>query len=139
VDGKPVGARRANVAFLGACDRVALDAAYRRAWVVLIPSRWDTSPTVLLEAMLRAKAVMTSPYGGMPEYIGDLPGCVARPEDAAFADGVCALLASRHRRREVGEALQQRAVAEYGPRRAAEKYVAFVAGALGSQRRTQGD
>jgi glycosyltransferase involved in cell wall biosynthesis len=124
--------QRFRVRFLGQLSPSQLDDAYRRAWVVIIPSRWDTSPTVLLEAMVRAKPVVVSPYGGMAEYLGDDQRLIAEPEQAEFANAICSLLEDRSLRCMIGENLQSRAADNYSPEQAAKRYVDFVQNALES-------
>ena len=123
--------QRARVRFLGRLGPQELDQAYRRAWVVLVPSRWDTSPTALLEAMVRAKPVVASPFGGMAEYMGGDGEWIADPGQPAFAAAVSSLLSDASLRRALGERFRRRAEQEYSPLRAAERYVDFVRTALG--------
>lgn len=122
--------QRVRVRFLGQLGLRELDQAYRRAWVVISPARWDTSPTVLLEAMVRAKAVVASPFGGMAEYMGGAGEWIADPGEEKFADAVIALLSDSVSRREVGEKLKRRAEEEYSPAHAARQYVDFVQNVL---------
>ncbi|MCO5061574.1 MAG: glycosyltransferase family 4 protein [Kiritimatiellae bacterium] len=124
-----LGAERARVRFLGPLRPRELDEAYRRAWAVIVPSRWDTSPTALLEAMARAKPVVASPFGGMSEYLGD-KRWIADPGQPAFAETVLSLLEDEPGRRALGEYLRKRLAQEYSPRRAAERFVQFAESAL---------
>ena len=125
---RQLGEQRGRVRFLGRLGPQELDQAYRRAWVVLVPSRWDTSPTALLEAMVRAKPVVASPFGGMAEYMGGGGEWIADPGRPAFADAVARLLGDAELRQAVGRQLQNRAAQEYDPAGAAQKYVDFVRG-----------
>ncbi len=125
-----LGPLRERVRFLGHLAPAALDEAYRRAWVVLVPSRWDTSPSALLEAMVRGKAVVASPHGGMPEFLEGTEGRVADPAGAGFAEAVLGFLADATLRGRAGESVRRRADA-YRPEEAARAYVAFVDSALG--------
>ncbi len=123
---RDLGIHKQHVRFLGSLGRVELDEVYRRAWCVMIPSRWDTSPTVLLEAMVRSKPVVVSPFGGMAEYVGDGYEYVADPGCPEFADDILALLQDEGKRKAVGERLRRRAAVEYTPEHAAEAYAGFV-------------
>jgi glycosyltransferase involved in cell wall biosynthesis len=123
---KQLGDQQHRVTFLGSCAPPALDDAFKRAWVVILPSRWDTSPTVLLEAMVRSKAVVSSPFGGMPEYVAGTDAPIADPGTPAFAQAVVSLLKNQDAREKVGTQLCERAVLAYQPIGAAEQFVEFV-------------
>lgn len=127
---RQLGDQRGRVRFLGRLGPQELDQAYRRAWVVLVPSRWDTSPTALLEAMVRAKPVVASPFGGMAEYMGGSGEWIADPGQPAFADAVSLLLSDSRLRLTLGEQFRRRAEQEYSPLHAAGRYVDFVRKAL---------
>lgn len=122
---KRLGALRRHVRFLGALDAEALDAAYRRAWVVIVPSRWDTSPTVLLEAMVRATPVVASPFGGMAEYLGD-DQWIHDPATPSFANAVIRLLQDAHLRSAYGSQLKDRVEKYFTQEQAALAYIQFV-------------
>lgn len=52
--------------------------------VVLVPSREDPLPLVALEAGLRAKVVVATPTGGLPDLLGDGRGAVAPAHDVGW-------------------------------------------------------
>jgi glycosyltransferase involved in cell wall biosynthesis len=79
-------------------SRESLPAYYLLADVVFIPSYYDGTPNVLLEAMALGKVVAASCAGGMPDLItdgvngflfapGDQPGAVSALERAIGKDG----------------------------------------------------
>ncbi len=71
----------ANVRFLGQVED--LGPLLTAADAVVLPSRWEGMPLVLLEALARARPVVASAVGGVPEVVTD--GEHARlvpPEDA---------------------------------------------------------
>lgn len=111
--------------YLGVLHQESLDAAYRRAWVVLSPSKWDTFPNSVLEAMSRSKAVAASPCGGAQEMLAGTENPVARPDRMEFAEAVCRLLADCGLRRRAGAQGRSKAEREYAPDKAAEAYVRF--------------
>ena len=78
----------ARTAFLGWLDPGALDALYRAAAVVLIPSRFETFGQVALEAMARGAAVVATRAGGLPELIED--GVTGRLVAVGDVDGLVA-------------------------------------------------
>lgn len=111
--------------YLGVLSREALDEAYRRAWVVLSPSRWDTFPNSVLEAMARSKAVTASPFGGAQEMLSGTENPVARPDSSAFAEAACQLIADGELRRRAGVQGRSKAELEYAPGKTAKDYVQF--------------
>ncbi len=104
-----------RVRFLGQLDGGGLAEAYARAWVLVLPSRWDTFPTVLLEAMAVGLPLVSSPFGGMPEML-EGTGCpLADPESPEFAGEVVALLLDARRRRDLAQRLRDRVRTGYAP------------------------
>ncbi|MCU0780280.1 MAG: glycosyltransferase family 4 protein [Akkermansiaceae bacterium] len=72
----------ALVEFLGPVPRLQLGVLYRSADVVCVPSRSDTLPTVVLEAMVAGVAVVGTKVGGIPSMVRDgETGWVAPPAD----------------------------------------------------------
>ena len=123
---RQLGPMMRHVRFLGILNRDALDKAYRQAWVVLVPSQWDTFPQVVLEAMVKSKAIVASPHGGMPEMLAGTSCAVADPATEAFARAVDAFLRSPAIRRQAGESARQRAAQEYVPEHIARKYIETI-------------
>ena len=115
-----------RVAFLGVLNRRELDEAYRRAWVSLVPSRWDTFPQVVLEAMVRGKAIVASPHGGMPEMLGGTHNAIADPATADFADAVLRFLQNPALRLQAGAEGREVAKQQFAPRVIADQYVATI-------------
>lgn len=123
---KKLAHEKENVMFTGQLDREQVDEAYRRAWVVIVPSKWDTSPTTVLEAMQRKKAVVASPFGGMPEYLEGTLNRVEDPHQPAFADAIVSFLRDKERRVKAGESGQKKTLKSFLPEVCAEEYVAFI-------------
>lgn len=115
-----------HLSFLGRLGREDLDEAYRRAWAVIVPSRWDNFPGALLEAMARQKAVVASPHGGMPEMLAGTTGSIADPQSGQFADKVRELLADGSHRRAVGESVYAKALSHYAPAVVVDAYLRFL-------------
>lgn len=122
------GTRLDRVRFLGSLDTAGIEAAMRRAWVVIAPSRWDTFPTAVLEAMSLARTIVASPYGGMPEMFEGTGAPIADPASPAFVEQVSDFLFKPERRLAVGEALLNRARTVYAPGKIARDYVAWLEG-----------
>lgn len=127
---RQLGPMRKYIHFLGVLGAAELDEAYRRAWVVLVPSRWDTFPQVVLEAMVRSKAIVASPFGGMPEMLVETSCVVADPATNVFAETVAGLLANPVRRQQAGVSACRRAATAYSPEHVAEKYIEFISAQL---------
>ncbi|HMO51477.1 MAG TPA: glycosyltransferase family 4 protein [Kiritimatiellia bacterium] len=125
---------RSSVRFLGVLGSEALDAAYRRAWVLILPSRWDNFPNAVLDAMMREVPVVSSPHGGMPEMLAGTNSPLADPASPAFADAVCGLLLNPQARCRIGAALRERALHCYHPRVIAQRYTETITAALGIKR-----
>jgi glycogen(starch) synthase len=125
-----LGDGTAAVRFLGQLTPAALDEAYRRAWVVIVPSRWDTFPTAVLEAMARGKAIVASPHGGMPEMLEGTSCPIADPAGPEFAMAVIRFLRDPDLRRAAGEGAVRRVGTRYAPATAVAEYMAFLNKAL---------
>lgn len=115
-----------NVHFLGQLGPKDIDQAYRRAWVVIVPSRWDTFPTVVLEAMVRGKAIVASPHGGMSEMLAGTDCPVVDPERDEFAMTVLSLLEKEDLRRLAGDSALKKSRVTYSPEKIAAQYISFV-------------
>jgi glycosyltransferase involved in cell wall biosynthesis len=74
---------------------------------------------VALEAMERARPVVASAVGGLPEIVAHgETGLVVPPGDAdALADAIVALASDRERVAAMGRAGRERAIAEFPPER----------------------
>lgn len=123
-----------RVRFLGRLGPGDMDAAYRRAWVLVTPSLWDNFPNVMLEAMVRGVPVVASCRGGMPEML-EGTGCPAvEPHSPALAEAVVRFLADEGLRRRAGAAARCRALSAYSPAGIARQYIEAVASSLGMGR-----
>ncbi|MBA3685997.1 MAG: glycosyltransferase family 4 protein [Planctomycetes bacterium] len=92
-----------RVAFLGRLDGPALEAAYRRAAVVAVPSRApETLNLVGIEALARGVPVVATAVGGMGAWLQDGETGLAVPSNDAVA------LAAALRRLLTDSALRQR-------------------------------
>ena len=121
-----LGTFSANVNFKGRMDAKELNQAYKRAWVVIVPSRWDNFPTVVLEAMAKARPIVASPHGGMPEMLEGTGSFIVDPAEGVFAAKVCHLLGDSIERRKIGKACLERVQQEYNPKAIVSKYIQFV-------------
>jgi len=120
------------VRFLGFVSPV--QRAIEDAAIVVVPSLGEGFGMVALEAMERARPVIASAVGGLPEIVADgETGIVVPPGDAdALADALVALGGDLERAAAMGRAGRERALGEFTPeqsvRRIEELYVAALGG-----------
>lgn len=115
-----------HVRFLGKLSRTDLTLAYSRAWVVIVPSRWDNFPTAILEAMSMSKAIVASPNGGMPEMLADTSCPVADPASPQFAQRIDDLLSDPCKRTEAGLSARRKVDTSYSATAVVGQYIKFV-------------
>jgi glycosyltransferase involved in cell wall biosynthesis len=118
------------VRFLGFVSPV--EAAVEEAAIVVVPSLGEGFGMVALEAMERARPVVASAVGGLPEIVGDgETGLVVPPADAdALADAIVALAGNLPRAAEMGRAGRVRALEQFTPERCAAQVEALYERAL---------
>ena len=109
------------VRFLGFVSPVA--GAFEDAAIAVVPSLGEGFGMVALEAMERARPVIASAVGGLPEIIDDgRTGLVVPSADAeALADAIVELASDLGRARAMGAAGRERALAEFTPERCVER------------------
>ena len=91
--------------------------------VVVVPSRRDAAPLVVLEAMQRALPVVASNVGGIGELVGTDTGVLVQPDDArALAAALRSLLDQPARLVAMGRRAAERAKAEFGLEAMAQRY-----------------
>ncbi len=104
-----------NIEMVGRLEGAELDQAYRQADVVVVPSRWENSPAVCLEAMAQGCALVASRCGGIPEMVSDgVEGILVEPGSATeLASALQRLMESPALRAEMGLAGRARAEAQF--------------------------
>lgn len=115
-----------RVHFTDELDSPQLDEYFRRAWVVVVPSRWDCFPNATLEAMARAKPVVVSSNGGMPELVQGTDAPIADQDSPDFSAAISALLVDLSKRNALGLALRRRAIDYFNPDLVVDAYCRFV-------------
>lgn len=102
---------------------------YRRAELVVHPTRWEGFGLALLEAMLAGKPVVASRVGAVPEIVADGETGLLVPADdeRALADALLALLDDPTRARAMGAAGLARARSEFSVARMADETAAVYA------------
>lgn len=74
---------------LGLSDRISIHdampatAAFSKADIVVVPSRAEAMPYIVLEALAAEKPLIASRVGGIPEILGEDSRALANPGDAA--------------------------------------------------------
>ncbi|MCB0792645.1 MAG: glycosyltransferase family 4 protein [Flavobacteriales bacterium] len=71
-----------NVRLLGRVDDAQLDRLYRSCDAFVLPTRFEGMPTVVLEAMARAKPIIVSDVGATSELVTPHNGYLLPPGDA---------------------------------------------------------
>lgn len=71
-----------NVQLLGRVDDAQLNALYTECAALILPTRFEGMPTVVLEAMARAKPVIVSDVGASGELVSPHNGYLLPPGDA---------------------------------------------------------
>jgi len=101
----------------------------RAADLYVHPSRADTFPSGVLEALASGTPVVASRVGGIPEQVTGETGILVEPEDpGALARAIDALLSDPDRRRRMGEAASADARARFSLDRQIDAYLALYSG-----------
>ena len=125
-----------RVRFLGALGHEELLPLYRRAWLLLAPSRVlangrrDGIPNVIVEAMAMGLPCVGTRAGGIEEAIvpGET-GALAEPGDpASLAEAVESVLADPEALARLGRAARQRALERFDAARSFERFFALFEG-----------
>lgn len=99
------------VTFTGFLNRDELKALYQACDIFAYPSRADTLPLVILEAMVSCCAVVSTTVGGIPYQVSDQSGILIDPGDAnALAATLDELASDLDRCKAMGEAGRERAL-----------------------------
>ena len=99
------------------------------AWLLLLPSRAEGTPRIVLEAFCRGRAVVGGRVGGVPDVVEDgISGILVDPDDVnGIADAVVRLLGDRAEAERMGLAARERANAFlFTPEEFAERTSALV-------------
>lgn len=123
---KELGPLVNRVRFLGRIEGGELSAAYSRAWVVLVPSRWENFPNVVLEAMVHSRPAVGTPFGGMPEMLEGTGAPTLPPDSCDYCNAVTELLLDGNKRRSIAELMRARVEAIYSPESVVQSYVKYL-------------
>lgn len=85
-----------SIAFLGSLSREEVARELDDSWVLVLPSRSEGLGRVVLEAMARARPVVGSRVGGIPELVTDDRGLLVPVGDpVALGSAIASILADR--------------------------------------------
>ena len=123
---------RDKIVFLG--FRSDVTALMSSADCLVLPSRWEGMPNVVLEAMAIGLPVVATRVGGIPEVIEHgLTGWLVPPEDPlALAAALATALADRRRARCIAESARQRVARDYSIEAMSERTLEVYTQVLGA-------
>lgn len=117
-----------HVEWLGHLTRVEMERRFERAWVQVVPSRWEEPfGNVTTEAMMRGTATIASAVGGQTDIVDDgVTGFLVPPGDAeALRAPLLHLLSSRERAEAFGQAGRAHALASFSEARCLDQFEAL--------------
>jgi glycosyltransferase involved in cell wall biosynthesis len=125
------------VQFAGYVAQRDLPRWYRAADVFVLPSDFDNSPNVVLEAMASALPIVATDVGGVSEFVEAPAGGVLVPKGDAGQLGrrMAELLADPDRRRDAGAFNRRRATTRFSWGASAEQLLAVYKTALAARGR----
>jgi glycosyltransferase involved in cell wall biosynthesis len=106
-----------RIHFAGHQERQEVEDLQRSATIIVVPSRWENFPSVVMEAMIAARPIVASRVGGIPEMIRDgETGLLVDPEDReGWAQALIALLTDPERACRMGQQAQEDALDRFHP------------------------
>jgi glycosyltransferase involved in cell wall biosynthesis len=111
--------------FIGLCDRKQMIAEYQRATLVCLPSRAESAPMVIAEAMAVGRPVVATRVGGVGEMVEDgVTGRLCSPDDPeGLAQCLVDVLQGDALRETMGEQGRQLALERHHPESVARRTV----------------
>ena len=115
----------ANVEFLGEISRTNMAATYRATKLIVIPSRSEGLPLVLIEALWLGIPIIASAVDGLPELVlDDVNGLLVPPEDPrALADALLRMLLDTALYRRLSEGARASIADGYSPEAITARYL----------------
>lgn len=74
-------------------DPMPVREAFRLGQTVVVPSRAEALPYIVLEALAAGKPLLATHVGGIPEILGQVPTALVQPSIAALADKMAEIAA----------------------------------------------
>jgi glycosyltransferase involved in cell wall biosynthesis len=118
----------ADVEFLGQVQSPKMNEVFQMAKGVIVPSRWDNFPTVILEAMKFRKPVVASPYGGMPEMLSRTLCEAIDPSSIKFTENINRIVSDTDFSIKAGASMFNKLISSYTPSKVIKSYCAFLGG-----------
>ncbi len=117
-----------HVTFVGAVDRQAVMAYLRTADILVLPSRDEVLPVVLLEAMYHERAIIATRVGGVAEAISDgVHGLLVEADDEpALAAALTKLCNDRELRQQLGRNAGVRFRERFTLDKMGEQFIALI-------------
>jgi glycosyltransferase involved in cell wall biosynthesis len=128
---------RDRVAFVG--WRGDLERVLAALDVFVMPSLYEGGPTIVLEAMAMAKAVVATRVGMVPEVItSEETGLIVEAGDSEqLARAVCRLVENTDLRQTIGQAARKRAVRCFSRSQMADRYLELFASSMRARSATK--
>lgn len=119
-----------QIRFLGRRQPEEMPKIIQGTCLLIVPSRWDNFPTIILEAMKYGKPVVASIHGGMPEML-EGTGCpVCRVEGTHFFESVAQIVNNQTKAEQLGRRMQSKLLHSYVPDVVVPQYINNIIGAL---------
>ncbi|NLN75539.1 MAG: glycosyltransferase family 4 protein [Armatimonadetes bacterium] len=124
-----------NVEFLGSLSVDAMASELGRACMLVLPSRQESAPVIISEAMAAGKPVVATAAGGTAEMVEDgVSGFVTPINDApALASAIGKLMNDADLRRKMGQAGKKCAESRFRRSVVVEKTIALYRDVIGEQ------
>jgi glycosyltransferase involved in cell wall biosynthesis len=121
-----------QVHFLGRIPRDEMARVIQNTRLVIVPSRWDNFPTVILEAMKFSKPVVASIHGGMSEML-EGTGCpVCDLDGDDFFETVAQLVRSKSTSELLGRNMRNKLLTSYVPEIIVPEYINSISKVINS-------
>ncbi len=115
-----------SVHFHGHVPSFKMPHLFQQSQAVVVPSRWDNFPTVILEAMKFGVPVVASPYGGMPEMLKGTGCIICDPASDEFSVQVERLVSDSFHSEKLAESMKKKMLLEYTPEKVVDQYCSFL-------------
>jgi len=115
-----------SVHFHGHVPSDRMSKLFLKAQLIIVPSRWDNFPTIVLEAMKFGVPVVASPFGGMSEMLEGTECSVLDPGSDEFGLRVQKMIASPGMLEKAGASMRKKMLLSYTPERVVEQYCSLL-------------
>ena len=128
-----------NVNFVGLADRQSIPRYLADSVCLSLPSRQETAPVVISQAMAGGRAVVASPVGGVPEMVEDgVTGYLVEPDDIrTMAERISALMDNKDLVKDMGKAGRDKALESYERHAHVDQLLSICRNVLADTEKTQ--